>query len=279
MPEADPLRDRGEVGECRPALEHVLPRRPHLRDLAEVIHHPQRVEAGPLGPSSDVAQPLTELARSARPGEAGELQSEAQARASRGDDRGRRGHRHRRRDERDTLLADQDVVGVERFEQHGLADARPLGELAAQHRVRHAVGARSVAPPHLRRRRVEDDGDARHPGVARRGQPPCPAGSVGAERVDDRRQSTPQSRRDDPVEHVERVTRRAEVVRALAHHGAQRVARHDVRREGVSRPTSICPIRPPRRARRGTATAAPPAHDDPSGTAGQVHYVAPPWVR
>ena len=50
----DPLGHAGEVAERRVALEHVLPLAPHLRDLDEVVHHPEAREAGLLGRPRDL---------------------------------------------------------------------------------------------------------------------------------------------------------------------------------------------------------------------------------
>ena len=47
-----------------------------------MVHHPQRVEPGELGPPGDVAQTLAELCRPARPGEPRDLQPEAQRRGA-----------------------------------------------------------------------------------------------------------------------------------------------------------------------------------------------------
>ena len=54
--EPDPLGHAGEVAERRVALEHVLPLAPDLRDLEEVVHHPQAREAGLLGRARDVGE-------------------------------------------------------------------------------------------------------------------------------------------------------------------------------------------------------------------------------
>src|SRR4051812_34426185 len=59
----------GQVTERRPTLEHVVPRRSHLGNLAEVVHHPETLEADPFSAEGDRAQTWTDLGRAARPRE------------------------------------------------------------------------------------------------------------------------------------------------------------------------------------------------------------------
>src|SRR5215207_9211555 len=70
------LGDGGQVSERRPALEEVLPRPPDLRDLPEVIHHPDGIEAGFLGGRGDAAQPCRRLGGPTGPRVAAEVQAE-----------------------------------------------------------------------------------------------------------------------------------------------------------------------------------------------------------
>ena len=53
-PDPDPLRARGQVAERRVALEEVVPGAADLRDLPEVVHHVDRVEAGRLRRGRDL---------------------------------------------------------------------------------------------------------------------------------------------------------------------------------------------------------------------------------
>ena len=145
-----------------------------------------------------------------------------------GDERRSAGRRQRRRHERDA--PPRPGRGGRRSPGRRSAAWRTLGHSASWRRSTASgtrVGARPVAPPALGRRRVEDDGDARHAGVAA-GQPPAPrAGRCRACRrpsVSRRRR-----RRRDDRRRARRTRRRdaREVVRALADERAQRVARHD----------------------------------------------------
>ena len=77
--EPDPLGAGGEVGQRRLALEHVVPRPADLRDLPEVVHDVDRVEAGGLGARRPMlAQPLAGRRRAAGRDELAEVQAEPQ---------------------------------------------------------------------------------------------------------------------------------------------------------------------------------------------------------
>ena len=54
--ETDALGDRGKPGQRGVRLGQVGPRRADLRDLAEVIHHPDVIDSGGLGVRGDRAQ-------------------------------------------------------------------------------------------------------------------------------------------------------------------------------------------------------------------------------
>ena len=64
--EPDPLGDTGQPGERGVRLGQVLPRRTDLRDLAQVVHHPDVLDAGRLGLGDDPLEVLGEV-RAVRP--------------------------------------------------------------------------------------------------------------------------------------------------------------------------------------------------------------------
>ena len=80
--EPDALGHAREVGERGVALEHVLPLAPDLRDLEEVVHHPQAREARLLGGRADSASAGPVVAGAPRPGEARDLQAEVERHGS-----------------------------------------------------------------------------------------------------------------------------------------------------------------------------------------------------
>jgi hypothetical protein len=55
-PQPETLRDAGEVPERRVALEHVLPLPADLRDLEEVVHQPEALEARLLSGARHVGE-------------------------------------------------------------------------------------------------------------------------------------------------------------------------------------------------------------------------------
>ena len=64
--EVDRRGPRGERGEHRVALEHVVLRRADRRDLVEVVHHRDRAEAGVLGGRGDLDELLEQRLRRRR---------------------------------------------------------------------------------------------------------------------------------------------------------------------------------------------------------------------
>src|ERR1700680_913781 len=75
--EPDPRRASGGKCQRRPALEHVELGRSDDPDLEEVVHDPQAGETGALGAFGDQAATLAEERGATRPGEVGNLQTNA----------------------------------------------------------------------------------------------------------------------------------------------------------------------------------------------------------
>ena len=170
VPSRDPVRHAGEVAERRVALEHVLPLAPDLRDLQEVVHHPQAREAGRLRGARDVGQRGRRRRGVAGPVEARDLQAELERHRILLLAGGRRrGGQERGRDERDgsggvdageplgreplgrglgrlaQLRADD--LGRHRRRPRAVARADLGGGRLYQHRVRrHAVALGERAP-------------------------------------------------------------------------------------------------------------------------------------
>src|ERR1700730_6422785 len=69
----------GHEPEGSPPLEHRIGDRPHAPDLEEVIHDPDRVEAGVVRRPDDPGERWADLLRTAGPGERVDLETEFQA--------------------------------------------------------------------------------------------------------------------------------------------------------------------------------------------------------
>ena len=215
---------RGEVAERRVALQEVVPGPPDLRDLPEVVHHVDRVEAGRLGRRGDLGQPAggrrrleavrAEVQPEPQPGRASCCRRAAGAAATNAVGTTRTG--------RGASTASNPSVGS----SSRVAAQRP--QLAGEHVGRDALGPAPVARPALRGRRVEGDRHARQAvlagpararpaGASRRGRA-CrsPWSAAGAIRC-----------ADDLLEQRERVGAGGEVVLAGADQRPQPVARHD----------------------------------------------------
>ena len=201
--EPDPLRRRGQEAERGPALQHVLPGLPHPRDLAEVVHDPQALEARLLGRRGDLPEVAGDLGRAARPREAGELQAEAHRRPLARPRRVRRPAPPARR-----------VTGPGGWTAANPSSARasrtagqPL-QLRAHDRRRDGRAPRPVPRPDLGRRDVEGDGEAGDAGRLGQRAVAGPLRRVERERVDDRRDAPAQALLHDGVEQGEGVLRR-----------------------------------------------------------------------
>ena len=101
-------------------------------------------------------------------------------------------------------------------------------ELRGEDGCGHRHVARRVPAPAGGVRGVEDDRDRGQPGLARPRQPAEPTFGVGAERVDDGRQTATQPRGDDRLQQREGVVGGVQVVRAAADDGAERVRGDDL---------------------------------------------------
>ena len=223
-------RHAGEVAERRVALEHVLPLAPDLRDLDEVVHHPQAREAGLLGGARDVGQrrprsspgcPGQSKRESCRP-KSSVIGSSCWRAAACG--AVRNGGRHERRP--------------------GPARARRRSPRPRARRRRRAAASRSWAVTTLAgtgsararlRRRTSRGGrvERRRRGPARRGARPARATRPGAPRraPSSRPPSSAGARSrlaDDQVEHLEGVAAGALVALARADDRAQPVRGDDL---------------------------------------------------
>ena len=65
--------------ERRPALEHRLLGPADAADLEEVVHDPDRVEAGLVGVADDPGERRADRLGAARPGERGDLEADLHA--------------------------------------------------------------------------------------------------------------------------------------------------------------------------------------------------------
>jgi hypothetical protein len=101
-------------------------------------------------------------------------------------------------------------------------------QLPADDLRRHRVAALAVAPAHLGRRRVEDDGMGRHAVALGELAPRAAALGLEAGGVDDGRQPAPQPLGHDQVEDLERVAAGALVALGRADDGAQAVRGDDL---------------------------------------------------
>ena len=224
-------------------LGQVRPCGTDLRDLAQVIHHPQLVDPGRFGGNSDRPEMFAQPLAPADPIEARQMKPHLDhfaprrhdlrchggmgATASRSHRRGNHDHRLRR------------MQRIPRLGSHGLASCRPAAELVGDDIGGHRNGSGTVAPPALGRRGVEHHCNAWHPRRTSQLPPPRSQVRVEPERVDDGRESTMQPAGDDLVEHGEGIGRGPQIVLALADHGTQRIAGDDLGRREVLR----CPRR------------------------------------
>jgi hypothetical protein len=246
-----PLGARGEPRQRRPALAEVVPRAADLRDLAEVVHHVERVEADGLGGDGDLPQPRAERGRAAA--ELADVQGEAQPDRPLGLPCGRLPARRERGRHHAHRLRGQDVV--EALAGQGVADGGPGPQLRGERRGRHGVRTGAVAGPADRGGGVEADGHARR--APRAGQLPPAGAAVGVEpgRVDDGGQPARDPAGDDLLQQRERVGARRDVVLTRPDDGAQAVGGHDlVAGEVRGRPRRLAgPRRPGQhdQARRG----------------------------
>ncbi len=212
-----------------------------MRDLAEVVHDVDRVEAGSLGGRGHVAQPATHRACAAGRRELPEVQAYARAGHRPRDgvgcahprgrpDEGGGDHPHR--------LGRDDVV--EPLPGQRGADRRPGPQLRGQHVDRDALGPVPVAFPADGGGGVEGDCDAGDAGARGHRAPGRPSVGVEAEGVDDRGQATADPQADDLVEESQRVRARGDVVLTGADDRAQPVAAHHrVGREVLGRPGGL----------------------------------------
>jgi hypothetical protein len=131
----DALRHAGEVGERGVALEHVLPLPPDLRDLHEVIHHPQARKPGVLGRAGHLGERRSRRGRMAGPVETRHLQTEVELHRILllADCCGRRGHEFRRYEGHRLGTMD----GGEPLARKPLGYALALAELTGHDLARH----------------------------------------------------------------------------------------------------------------------------------------------
>src|SRR5215217_5024218 len=224
--EPDPLRHSGEVGERRVAFEHVVPLAPDLRDLEEVVHHPEAREARLLGGAGELAERRCRRRGMAGEAEARDLQAEVERhRILLLAGGGGRGGQERGRDELDGPGA---MHGGEALGGEPLDD--PLGgaQLSGEDLGRHRDLARAVALPNDGRGRVAHDCVRRHAVALRELAPRGPALGLEPGRVDHGREPPAQALGDDQVEHLERVAAGALVALAGPDDGAEPVGRDDL---------------------------------------------------
>jgi hypothetical protein len=74
--EPRPRRASREEAECRHRLRQVLPRPADLRDLADVVHQPDRLETGLLRLGRDLPEPVAQRRAAAGPVEPRDAQPE-----------------------------------------------------------------------------------------------------------------------------------------------------------------------------------------------------------
>ena len=174
--EPDPLGDAGQPGERRVRLRQVLPRRTDLRDLAQVIHHPNVLDSGRLGLGDDPPEVLGEACRTARPLEARQLQADPDPGVGRRVDGGpdvagaspSLSDRDRCDDRAGTSAAGTSATGSGvTMSCQGSArdvgpDVGPPAQLVGDDVGTHRDLAGAVAATALRGGRVEHDRDARH---------------------------------------------------------------------------------------------------------------------
>ncbi len=220
-PEPGPVRDRRQVAERGVGLQHRVPLPPHLRDLDEVVHHPQGREARLLGRRRHLGEPRPDVGGAAFPREARQLETELQA-------------------HRVGILAAGVGIRVQELlrndldrtrRQHGVeplagklpAHPPPGAQLPVEHLDGHRPRPVAVALPAHLGGSVEADGVTRQAVGASEFQVAEPALVVEAERVDDGEQAPGDPARHDQVEHVESVPTRSLVVLGFADGGPQPV--------------------------------------------------------
>ena len=248
--ELHPLGHAGEVAERRVALEHVLPLAADLRDLQEVVHHPQAREAGAprrRGRRPPAWMPSSRdgrASRSARPAarSSSVIGSSFWRVAAAGAVRNAGGT---------SATASAGWTPAKPSAVSVLGGARGLAQLRGDDLRRDRGGAGTVAGADLGLGRVEQHGVRGHAVALRELAPGRAALGIQAGRVDHGRQPAAQPLGDDQVEHLERVAARALVALAEPDHRAQPVRRDDL----VGGEPARGPVRLPRR--RG-----PDEHDE-----------------
>ena len=219
--EPHPLRAGGDPGERRERVRQVVPRCAELRDLAEVVHQPHVLHAGPVGLAD---HPPQRLGEGLRPPGQSNVESISPTRivpvaagspaatgvAPTGAGRRRVVARERGR---------HDGNGF-RFETASHASARTSSWAAGQRRsCAETVASGTRASRDALRRRHSAAGvsnttaDRGHVVVGGQLAPPRPHRRVEAEGVDGRGQASAHPTGHDVVEHGEGVVRRGEIVR------------------------------------------------------------------
>ena len=199
----------GQVAERRVALEHVLPLAPDLRDLEEVVHHPQAREAGLLGGARDLGERRRRARRVPGPVEARDLEPELERQrrvapggaAASGAPRNAGG----------TSATGAAARGRRRSPRRRAPRRRPAASRswAATTFGGTGVPARAVALAHDRRRRVEHHRVGRH-AVALGQRAPRRAAAWASSPVVSTTVVSPRAEPlgDDQVEQLERVAAR-----------------------------------------------------------------------
>ena len=226
-PQSDPAGDPGQECKRGVGLWNVLPLPADLGDLTKVVHHPQVVESGHLGPRRDGGKTRRHLGAIITPIESVDHEPEAMSRPGPSTlgcfvlgscDRG--GHQG-------YGLFDDDAV------ETIVVDFRPdrpkPAELPVEDRLRDRPWALRVPGSGLVRRGVEHDGEGGEPGLVGENSPSPSIVPVEAEGVDHRRQTPPHSLHNDLFQDREGRSTGLLVILTGPHHSPKAIRGHDLR--------------------------------------------------
>ena len=235
--EAHPLGDGSDPGQRGVRLQEIGPRRTDLWDLAQMVHHPDVVDACRFGVHRDGPQVFGQVLVSARPIEAGQMQPDFD-----------RSARHRFRGCAPSPVVDRrrlaNAAGTTTTgagvstSSHG--SAMTSSRIDGQRRSCPEITSAGTAIDRalLRRRHsaaAVSNTTAMHgtPASAAKRRQVARGRGVEAQRVDDRCQPSPHSAGDDLVHQCERVSGGPQIVLTFSDDGSQRIAGHDLIRSKV----------------------------------------------